>query len=58
MAVAHCLKNHTDRNATYLIMGSRHPDNVCTYPGLDMLGTAEGHVHLDGTPYPRKGDET
>ncbi|MTH77228.1 cupin domain-containing protein [Paracoccus aestuariivivens] len=54
--VAHCLKNHTDQPATYLIVGSRNPDNICHYPGLDMLATPEGYTHLDGTPYPKQGE--
>ncbi|MGZ9811920.1 cupin domain-containing protein [Pseudoroseicyclus sp. H15] len=49
--VAHCLRNHTAAPATYLILGARDARNICTYPGLDMLGTANGHTHLDGTPY-------
>lgn len=53
---AHCLKNHSDQPATYLIVGSRNPENVAHYPGLDMLATAEGYTHLDGSPYPKQGD--
>lgn len=52
--VAHTLRNHTDAPAVYLIVGTRHPDNICHYPGLDMLATPKGYTHLDGTPYPRK----
>ncbi|CAM2992876.1 Uncharacterized conserved protein, cupin superfamily [Paracoccus aminovorans] len=54
--VAHCLTNHTDRPATYLIVGSRNPDNICHYPGLDLLATPKGYTRLDGTPYPKQGD--
>lgn len=54
--VAHCLRNHSDAPATYLIVGSRDPRNIAHYPGLDMLGTPQGFTHLDGTPYPRKGE--
>ena len=43
--------------AIYLIVGSRHPDNICHYPGLDMLATPRGMTHLDGTPYPTTGEE-
>lgn len=53
--VAHCLKNHTDAPAVYLMVGSRRPNNVSHYPGLDMLATPNGFTHLDGTPYPKKG---
>lgn len=55
-AVAHTLKNHTDQPAVYLIAGSRNPDNICRYPGLDLLATPQGYTHLDGTPYPTKGE--
>ncbi|QQA43328.1 cupin domain-containing protein [Pelagovum pacificum] len=51
--VAHTLKNHTDRDAVYLIMGTRDPENICHYPGLDLLATPEGYTHLDGTPWPK-----
>ena len=51
---AHTLRNHTDRPATYLIMGTRHPENVATYPGLDLLATPDGFTRLDGTPYPKR----
>lgn len=54
--VAHMLKNHGDQPATYLIAGSRNPDNICHYPGIDMLATPKGYTHLDGTPYPKQGD--
>ena len=52
--VAHTLKNHTDQPATYLIVGTREPQNVTTYPGCDMLATPQGYTHVDGTPYPKK----
>ncbi|MDT1061500.1 cupin domain-containing protein [Paracoccus sp. CPCC 101403] len=55
--VAHCLRNHTDQPATYLIVGSRRPENICHYPGLDLLATPAGYTHLDGTPYPQQGDK-
>ena len=54
--VAHALRNHTDQPATYLIAGSRRPENICHYPGIDLLGTPEGYTRLDGTPYPTKGE--
>lgn len=55
--VGHTLKNHGGEPATYLILGSRQPRNITTYPGLDLLGTPDGYTHLDGTPYPRKGED-
>ena len=54
VTVAHTLRNHTDAPATYLIVGTRHPKNICHYPGLDLLATPQGFTHLDGTPYPRR----
>lgn len=54
--VAHSLRNHTDQPATYLIAGARQPHNICHYPGLDLLAVPGGYTHLDGTPYPTKGD--
>ena len=54
--VAHCLKNHTDQPATYLIVGTRNPANITHYPGLDMLATPGGYTRLDGTPYPKRED--
>ncbi len=56
--VAHTLKNHTDAAAVYLIVGSRRPDNITHYPGLDLLATPLGYTHLDGTPYPTMGEKT
>ena len=50
--VAHCLRNHTDQPATYLIIGTRDAGNITHYPGLDMLATPAGYTRLDGTPYP------
>lgn len=55
--VAHQLRNQSDADATYLIIGTRDPENTCHYPGLDMLATPAGYTHLDGTKYPQKGDD-
>lgn len=55
VAVSHTLRNHTDQPATYLIAGSRRPDNITHYPGLDLLAMPDGFAHLDGTPYPKQG---
>ncbi len=54
--VAHCLRNHAEAAAVYLIVGSRDPHNVTRYPGLDLVATPDGFTHLDGTPYPRRSD--
>lgn len=42
--------------AVYLIAGSRDPNNITHYPGADLLATLKGYTHLDGTPYPAKGE--
>ncbi|AEI92493.1 cupin domain-containing protein [Roseobacter litoralis] len=55
---AHTLRNNSDAPATYLVVGTRAADDVCHYPGLDMLATPQGFTHLNGTPYPKKGDDT
>ncbi|MEO0486417.1 MAG: cupin domain-containing protein [Pseudomonadota bacterium] len=55
---AHHLKNHTDAPATYLIIGSRNPNNVTHYPELDMLAKKDGFYHLDGTKYPDRESKT
>lgn len=52
--VAHTLSNHTSELAIYLIVGKRHPENICHYPSLDMLATPQGFNHLDDTSYPRR----
>lgn len=54
LPVAHCLKNHTDAPAVYLIVGSRNPQNICHYPGLDLRATPAGYARLDGTLYPKE----
>lgn len=54
--VAHALRNDSDQPAVYLIAGSRDPANITHYPGLDLMATPQGYVHLNGTPYPTKGE--
>ena len=51
--IAHCLRNRSDRPASYIIAGSRDPAETCHDPGLDLRDTPEGYVHLDGTPWER-----
>lgn len=55
--LAHALRNDSDQPATYLIVGSRNPNNICHYPGLDLLATPAGYTHLDGAPYPTEGEK-
>lgn len=59
---AHCLVNRSDRPASYLIVGTRAPDDECHYPDVDLhysrKGGQHGYYRKDGTPYPGfpKGD--
>ena len=52
----HHLINRTGRDALYLEVGDRTPDDTCDYPDIDMLvrwiDGEEKYVHKDGTPYP------
>jgi uncharacterized cupin superfamily protein len=52
----HHLINRSDRDAIYLEIGDRTPDDECDYPDIDMLvrwiDGEEIYVHKDGTPYP------
>jgi uncharacterized cupin superfamily protein len=54
-ADGHCLVNRTDRDAVYLEVGDRRPDDAVTYPDDDILGraTPQGRrfSRKDGTPY-------
>jgi uncharacterized cupin superfamily protein len=54
-ADGHCLINRTDRDAVYLEVGDRQPDDVVTYPDDDLVArtTAQGRrfTRKDGTPY-------
>jgi uncharacterized cupin superfamily protein len=51
----HCLINRTDRDAVYLEVGDRSPEDAVTYPDDDIAGkaTPQGRrfTHKDGTPY-------
>lgn len=51
----HCLKNLTDKVATYLEVGSRSPNETAWYSDIDMKVTAIDRVtqytKKDGTPY-------
>lgn len=54
-ADGHCLVNRTDRDAVYLEVGDRKPDDAVTYPDDDIAGraTPQGRrfTKKDGTPY-------
>lgn len=51
----HCLVNRTSRDAVYLEVGDRRPEDAVTYPDDDLAGraTPQGRrfTHKDGTPY-------
>jgi len=50
----HHLINKSTKTATYLEVGSRHPEDITTCSDIDMMSTnADGRfTHKDGTPYP------
>ena len=49
----HHLQNRGDRDAVYLEVGSRKPDeDACDYPDIDMITGPQGYHHRDGRPYP------
>ena len=52
----HTIRNDGDAPAIYLIVGSRADGEVCHYPGIDLRAEPGGYVHLDGKPYPPRGD--
>ena len=51
----HQLVNRSDREAVYLEIGGRTPQDEVHYPDIDLHYSAEpgrcGYVHKDGTPY-------
>ena len=54
-ADGHCLVNRTQRDAVYLEVGDRRPNDTVTYPDDDIAGqaTPQGRrfTRKDGTPY-------
>lgn len=54
-ADGHCLVNRTGRDAVYLEVGDRRPEDAVTYPDDDIAGraTPQGRrfTRKDGTPY-------
>ncbi len=48
----HHLINRGREMAVYLEVGSRHDDDTCHYPDIDLhAARGEGYTHKDGTPY-------
>jgi uncharacterized cupin superfamily protein len=54
----HHLINRGTQTAVYLEIGSRHDDDNCHYPDIDLdYAGASGHyTHKDGVPYPAAGE--
>jgi uncharacterized cupin superfamily protein len=51
----HHLQNRSARDAVYLEIGSRRPDeDEVTYPDIDLkaIKGREGYAHVNGKPYP------
>jgi uncharacterized cupin superfamily protein len=51
----HTFINRTDREARFLVVGSKAPHEVCTYSDVDLVlevkGGAAGFTYKDGTPW-------
>lgn len=47
-ALGHCLQNHSTAEARYLVIGTRSPSDVVTYPDHDRV------LHLTRTPDTRR----
>ena len=50
----HHLVNRSTQTAVYLEIGSRHPNDRCHYPDIDLHwdGATGAYTHKDGTAYP------
>jgi uncharacterized cupin superfamily protein len=48
----HHLINKSGREAKVLEIGNSDPQDLCTYPDIDMIADAKGYAHRDGAPYP------
>ncbi len=50
----HHMINRSGRDAVYLEVGTRHPDDVTTCSDIDLMSSNRGgrFVHKDGAPYP------
>lgn len=51
----HCFENRTDREARFLVVGTRAPAEVATYSDVDLMvhikGTEARFTYKDGTPF-------
>ena len=52
----HHMINRSTAMATYLEVGSRHPDDITTCSDIDMMSPASDgrFLHKNGTPYPEQ----
>lgn len=51
----HQLVNRSWGAGVFLVVGSRHPDDVALYPDVDLRCANGAFTHRDGTPYPPRG---
>ena len=56
-ACGHCLHNRSDRDASYLVIGTRNQTDTIHYPDLDLIthkdGKARRYTHANGQPRSR-----
>jgi uncharacterized cupin superfamily protein len=50
----HHLQNRSGRAARYLAIGTRAPDDICTYSDVDLVFTAGRFTRRDGTALGRR----
>ena len=52
----HVFINRSNAVATYLEVGTRSDDDICTYPDIDMVIDSKlgWYTHKDGKPYPKR----
>jgi uncharacterized cupin superfamily protein len=53
----HQLLNRSDSPARYLVVGSRAPGDVCTYPDVDLVFSDGRFTRRDGTPLAGKEEQ-
>lgn len=47
----HHFVNRSDRDAVYLEVGTRDPQEIAEYPDVDLRAVGDAYFHKDGTPY-------
>lgn len=48
----HHLVNRSDEDCVFVAISAGNRDGSGEYPDIDMIFTADGYQHKDGTPYP------